>query len=178
MAEAREFQRCALIIGVLSTLESQHDRLISVLEENFGPVDIHSPVLDFSFTDYYDSEMGGRPVRYILLFRNLIDPAALADIKTLTNELEKQFSLEGNRRINLDPGTLSLANLVLATCKDRSHRIPLRDGVYAETTLIYPNHDFQALPWSYADYSSDAVRAVLRSFRDKYREILRTTKKT
>ena len=65
MAEAREFQRCALIIGVLSTLESQHDRLIAVLEDNFGPVDMHSPVLDFSFTDYYDDEMGGRPVRYL-----------------------------------------------------------------------------------------------------------------
>ena len=49
MAEAREFQRCALMIGVLSTLEVQHDRLISVLEENFGPVDMHSPVMDFSY---------------------------------------------------------------------------------------------------------------------------------
>jgi len=175
MAEAREFQKCALIMGVLSTLETQHDRLISVLEDNFGPVDMHGPVLDFSFTDYYDSEMGGRPVRYLLLFRNLIDPAALADIKTLTNTLEKQFSLEGNRRINLDPGLLSLDNLILATCKDRSHRIPLKDGIYAETTLIYQNHDFQRLPWTYADYSSDEVRAVLRSFRTRYRELLKTT---
>ena len=175
MAEAREFQRCALIIGVLSTLESQHDRLIAVLEDNFGPVDMHSPVLDFSFTDYYDSEMGGRPVRYLLLFRNLIDPSALADIKTLTNELEKQFSLEGNRRINLDPGTLSLANLVLATCKDRSHRIALKDGIYGETTLIYQDHDFQRLPWTYADYSSGEVRSILRSFRARYRELLKTT---
>ena len=175
MAEAREFQRCALIIGVLSTLESQHDRLIAVLEDNFGPVDMHSPVLDFSFTDYYDAEMGGRPVRYLLLFRNLIDPSALADIKTLTNELEKQFSLDGNRRINLDPGTLSLANLVLATCKDRSHRIALKDGIYGETTLIYQDHDFQRLPWTYADYSSDEVRSILRSFRARYRELLKTT---
>ena len=175
MAEAREFQRCALIIGVLSTLESQHDRLIAVLEDYFGPVDMHSPVLDFSFTDYYDDEMGGRPVRYLLLFRNLIDPSALADIKTLTNELEKQFSLEGNRRINLDPGTLSLANLVLATCKDRSHRIALKDGIYGETTLIYQDHDFQRLPWTYADYSSEEVRSILRSFRTRYRELLKTT---
>ena len=175
MVEAREFQRCALIIGVLSTLESQHDRLIAILEDNFGPVDMHSPVLDFSFTDYYDDEMGGRPVRYLLLFRNLIDPSALADIKTLTNELEKQFSLEGNRRINLDPGTLSLANLVLATCKDRSHRSALKDGIYGETTLIYQDHDFQRLPWTYADYSSEEVRSILRSFRARYRELLKTT---
>ena len=119
--------------------------------------------------------MGGRPVRYLLLFRNLIDPSALADIKTLTNELEKQFSLDGNRRINLDPGTLSLANLVLATCKDRSHRSALKDGIYGETTLIYQDHDFQRLPWTYADYSSDEVRSILRSFRARYRELLKTT---
>jgi len=176
MAQAREFRRCALIMGVLSTFEDQHDRLISILEENFGPVEAVSPVMDFSFTDYYDAEMGGCPVRYLLMFRNLIDPSALADIKTLTNELEKQFAAEGGgRRVNLDPGTLSLANLILATCKDRSHRIPLRDGIYGETTLIYQDHDFQRLPWTYADYSSDDVRAVLRSFREKYRIMLKTT---
>jgi len=179
MAQAREFQKCALVMGVLSTLEEQHDRLISILEDRFGPVEAVSPVMEFSFTDYYDSEMGGRPVRYLLMFRNLIDPSELAAIKTWTNGLEKQFaSGDGGRRINLDPGILSLANLILATCKDRSHRIPLRDGIYGETTLIYQDHDFQRLPWTYADYSSDAVRAVLRSFREKYRGFLKTTQKT
>ena len=178
MAQAREFSRCALVMGVLSTLEEQHDDLISILEENFGPVEAVSPEMEFSFTDYYDSEMGGRPVRYILMFRNLIDPSSLADIKIRTNELEKRFaSVDGGRRINLDPGTLSLANLILATCKDRSHRIPLKEGIYGETTLIYQDHDFRRLPWTYADYSSDEVRAILRSFRDKYRGMLRTTQK-
>ena len=179
MAEAREFQKCALIMGVLSTSEDRHEELMSLLEKHFGPVEMCSPVMDFPFTDYYDGEMGGRPVRYILMFRNLVDPSSLAEIKTRTNELEKLFASEsGGRTVNLDPGTLSLANLILATCKDRSHRIPLRDGIYAETTLIYQDHDFQRLPWTYADYSSDAVRAVLRSFREKYREILKATQKT
>lgn len=176
MALAKDFQKCALVMGVLSTLEEQHDNLVSLLEEHFGPVEDASPVLDFPFTDYYDSEMGGRPVRYLLMFRNLVDPSCLADIKTLTNGLEKRFAAEdGGRRINLDPGILSLAGLILATCKDRSHRIPLKDGIYGETTLIYQDHDFRRLPWTYADYSSDEVRAVLRSFREKYREILKTT---
>ncbi len=178
MAQAREFQRCALVIGVLSTLEEQHDRLVSVLTDHFGPVEASSPVMEFSYTDYYDAEMGGRPVRYLLMFHDLIDPSSLADIKTLTNGLEKEFTADGGgRRVNLDPGTLSLANLILATCKDRSHRIPLRDGIYGETTLIYQDHDFRSLPWTYADYSSGEVRAVLRSFREKYRSILKTTQK-
>ena len=127
--------------------------------------------MDFSFTDYYDSEMGSRPQRYLLLFRNLVDPSDLADIKIRTNELEKLFATEeGNRHINLDPGVLSLSSFILATCKDRSHRIPLHDGIYGETTLIYKDHDFQSLPWTYADYRSDEIRSLLRAFRDIYKK--------
>ena len=171
MATAREFQKCALVVGVLSTIEDKREEIILNLENEFGPIETTSPVLDFPYTDYYDSEMGRRPVRYLLLFENLVDPSALADIKTETNEIEKSFADEnGNRRVNLDPGTLSLANFILATCKDRSHRIPIKDGIYGETTLIYQDRDFQALPWTYADYRSDDVRTILRNFRDIYRK--------
>ena len=171
MATAREFQKCALVVGVLSTIEDKREEIIINLENEFGPIETTSPVLDFPYTDYYDSEMGRRPVRYLLLFENLVDPSALADIKTETNEIEKSFADEnGNRRVNLDPGTLSLANFILATCKDRSHRIPIKDGIYGETTLIYQDRDFQALPWTYADYRSDDVRTILRNFRDIYRK--------
>ncbi len=177
MATAREFQRCALVIGVLSSLEERHDEIIAALEDHFGPVEEQSPIFDFSFTDYYDSEMGSRPVRYLLLFRDLVDPALLADFKNLTNSLEKTFAFEdGRRRVNLDPGILSLSSFILATCKDRSHRIPLRDGIYAETTLIYQDRDFQRLPWTYADYSSEEIKAVLRAFREKYKKNSRDEK--
>ena len=158
-------------MGVLSTAEDRREELLSVLQQNFGPVEIQSPVMDFPFTDYYDSEMGQRPKRYLLLFQNLVDPSTLADIKIRTNELEKLFSTEeGQRHVNLDPGVLSLSSFILATCKDRSHRIPLHDGIYAETTLIYKDHDFQSLPWSYADYKSDEIRCLLRQFRDIYKK--------
>ena len=174
MATARDFQKCALVIGVLSTIEDKREDIIKTLEKEFGPIEAASPVLEFPYTDYYDSEMGQRPVRYLLLFENLVDPSDLADIKTKTNKMETVFADEnGNRHVNLDPGTLSLANFILATCKDRSHRIPLKGGIYGETTLIYQDHDFQALPWTYADYRSDDIRAILRSFRDTYRKKLK-----
>lgn len=171
MATARSYSKCALVIGVLSTAEERRAELLSVLQKNFGPIESQSPNMDFSFTDYYDSEMGSRPQRYLLLFRNLVDPSDLADIKIRTNELEKLFATEeGNRHINLDPGVLSLSSFILATCKDRSHRIPLHDGIYGETTLIYKDHDFQSLPWTYADYRSDEIRSRLRAFRDIYKK--------
>ena len=171
MATARAYSKCALVIGVLSTAEERRAELLSVLQKKFGPIESQSPSMDFSFTDYYDSEMGSRPQRYLLLFCNLVDPSDLADIKIRTNELEKLFATEeGNRHINLDPGVLSLSSFILATCKDRSHRIPLHDGIYGETTLIYKDHDFQSLPWTYADYRSDEIRSLLRAFRDIYKK--------
>ena len=102
MATAREFQKCALVVGVLSTVEDRRKDILKALEKEFGPIEAQSPVLDFPYTDYYDGEMGGRPVRYLLLFRNLIDPSALADIKTKTNEMELSYAnANGNRRVNL-----------------------------------------------------------------------------
>lgn len=180
MAIARPYERCALVVGVLSCLEEEKEekaKAFESLESSFGPILHESEALDFSYTNYYDKEMGARPVRYFLMFRNLVDPSTLADIKKKTNEIELLFSSPIDnplaRRINLDPGILSLSSFILATCKDRSHRIPLHDGIYAETTLIYQDKDFQRLPWTYADYSSPKVRDVLRFFRDEYRRLLK-----
>lgn len=174
MAVAREFEKTALVIGILSALEEERTKLLSLLENAFGPIKAITPVLDFPFTDYYDEEMGGHPVRYLLLFERLIDPSSLASIKIMTNDMEKLFSGKGTGRpINIDPGILSLANFILATCKDRSHRIPLSLGVYGEVTLIYQNKDFQALPWTYADYASEDVKLHLRVFRETYRSMIR-----
>ena len=174
MATAEKFEKSALVMGVLSTAEDRREELFDLLEKNFGKIRKVSPVMDFSFTDYYDGEMGARPVRYVLLFDNLVDPSDLADLKTRSNELETLFSdaepTEGQgRHVNLDPGLLSLSNFILATCKNRSHRIALRNGIYAEVTLLYQNRDFRALPWTYADWASDELRAVLRSFRAELR---------
>ncbi len=188
MALARPFEKCALVMGVLSTAEDRREQLFAQLEAKFGKIAIASPVMAFPYTNYYDGEMGGHPVRYLLLFEPLIDPSTLADIKTWTNALELEYASPEvgdnaiskpqaqGRKINLDPGILSLSSFILATCKDRSHRIPLRDGIYAETTLIFQDKDFQRLPWSYADYCSDDIRAILRSFRDFYRNLLKQAK--
>lgn len=180
MALARPFEKCALVIGVLSTAEDKREQLFGQLEARFGKIAIASPVMAFPYTNYYDGEMGGHPVRYLLMFETLVDPSTLASIKTWTNALELQYATAGaeaqGRKINLDPGILSLSSFILATCKDRSHRIPLQDGIYAETTLIFQDKDFQRLPWSYADYSSDEIKAILRSFRNFYRNLLKQAK--
>lgn len=173
MATANEFEKSALVIGILSSAEERRQELLDILEENFGEILEVSQTYDFPYTDYYDEEMSGHPVRYLIMFRNLINPALLADIKIKTNGIEKTFANEKGRRINIDPGILTLHNFILATCKNRSHRIPLQNGVYGEVTLIYQDKDFQRLPWTYADYSCDEIKQSLREFRTEYKEIVR-----
>lgn len=176
MSKVRDFDKTALVIGILSSLEEERENLLSALRNEFGDILISTPAMPFPYTDYYDREMSRHPVRYFILFRNLINPQTLADIKIKTNSIEHLFENEAGRRINIDPGIMSLSNFILATGKDRSHRIPLQNGIYGEVTLIYQDHDYQRLPWTYADYASEEVKSILKSFRDSYRQLLRQEK--
>lgn len=160
----REYDDVMLIMGVLS-VKGFPASLKAELEESFGPIEEITEPFPFSFTDYYVPEMGDGIMRFFIRFQRLIKPDELAAIKSKTIEIEKKYSEEGGRKINLDPGTLSDSNLILATTKNRSHRIAIGDSLYGELTLIYQNHDFQSFPWTYADYKSDKVRGILISFR-------------
>ena len=97
-------------------------------------------------------------------------------IKERTNEIEGEWAEDGRRSINLDPGLLSLSSIVLATTKNRSHRIAIGRSLYAELTLIYQNRHFEALPWTYADYRSEEVQEVLLRLRDRYKQLSRLAK--
>jgi hypothetical protein len=138
------------------------------LSETFGPTDYESDLLPFDHTSYYAAEFGQGLVREIVAFAELIDPGRLAEIKRLTNDLEMGWAKEGKRRINLDPGYVSLAKLVLATTKNRGQRIYLGQGIYAEVTLCYRNKTFRSWEWTYPDYASSPYIAIFNHIRELY----------
>jgi len=78
----------------------------------------------------------------------------LAEIKVFTNSVEDSLAVGEKRRINIDPGYVSAANVILASTKDYSHRIYIGKGIYAEVTTIYRKDGYVKLPWSYPDYMS------------------------
>ncbi|HKL60276.1 MAG TPA: DUF4416 family protein [Sphaerochaeta sp.] len=176
MGEVRAFVPARLIMGVLSSDEGVHPELFSLLEKQFGPILEMSEQTPFTFTDYYDEEMGSEPQRFFLVFENLYDPSLLSDAKLITNELEKKFKKQGCRTINLDPGLISAPNLTLATTKNRGHRIPLQKGIYAEVTLLYEKGQFNTLPWTYADYGCDAYRLLFKRYRSDYMLVIKGLK--
>jgi len=146
------------------------------LETAYGPVGLVSPDFDFHFTRYYETDMGTELKKRFLVFSNLVDPACLADVKLHTNRLEEETADAGpfaeRRPLNLDPGLLQLGKFMLATVKDKDHRIYLGDGIFAEVTLRFTAGNFEPWPWTYADYREDNVRSFLKQARDYYRQRL------
>jgi hypothetical protein len=173
MGRAAGFTPEKLLMGILISAPDRRAELLGCLEEAWGPSDFISAAIPFTFTDYYDGEMGGGIERLFVSFETLVDPASLAEIKIRTNRLEERFRGEGGRRVNLDPGLLALSRFTLATTKENAHRIPLRDGIYAEITLLYGKGGYQPLPWTYPDYRTETYRAILAEVRRLYKAQLR-----
>ena len=140
------------------------------LEEVLGPVEEESPLLPFDKTRYYAPEFGEHLVRRFFFFERLIPQELIVPIKHLAWKIEKEFSVAGKRRVNIDPGYLLLERLVLVTFKNFSHRIYLGAGVYGEVTLVFRKGKFESLPWTYPDYAAQESRLIFEKARQRYRE--------
>ena len=165
-----DFEKEKLIIGFIYHEEHTFLEALRRMKERFGEVDFSTEEFSFTneFSNYYDEEIGGEAKRRILSFETLVDPSLQAEIKTFTNAVEKEMSVDGNRKVNLDPGFLSHGRLLLATTKKTGFRIPLSDGIYTELTLFYARGEFHSLPWTYMDYKSELVQKFLLRVRKRY----------
>ena len=107
--------------------------------------------------------------RLWIVTEQLIKLDHLADIKNFARKMEVKFQDENkNRKINIDPGALTLSNFVLATTKNYGHRIYLKDEIFAEVTLIYRKKSFQALEWTYPDYKTNEYITIFNRIREIY----------
>ena len=138
--------------------------------EQYGAVKFSSDPFEFTETDYYTATMGAGLKKQFLAFERLIDSAELASIKRESNDFEAAYTALGKhpepRPLNLDPGYLTPAKLVLASTKDHAHRIYLRDGIFAEVTLVYRQRKWQPLEWTYPDYRRDDYQRFLTQCRE------------
>lgn len=177
MGEIQEPLPVKLIASMFTNEMELFERAKAVLIETFGPVDYESGLLPFDHTAYYRPEFGEGLMRRFVTFARLIDPGQLAEIKRWTNELEMELAVEGKRRINIDPGYVSSAKLVLATTKNRAHRIYLGSGIFAEVTLHYHKKTFRAWEWTYPDYASSPYIAIFNHIRGLYMRQLKGSQK-
>lgn len=157
-----------LIIGFIFKNEKVIERAKLLLKKRFGEIDFESETLDFKHTDYYCAEFGQDLKRRFISFKKLISPEDLPETKIATNKIEEKLSFKGSRLINIDPGYLDLAKLILASTKDYKHRIYLNQGIFAEVTLFYQNKTFKPWEWTYPDYQTDEYIAIFNQIRGIY----------
>jgi hypothetical protein len=174
VSEPREHKPVKIIVGMFTNRLELFQEALRALQKRFGPADYESPLLPFDKTDYYESEFGKNLKRKFYSFKRLIEAEDLAKIKIFTNSLEKKFSNKrGNRLINLDPGYLAPAKLVLATTKDYQHRIYYGKGIYGEVTLRYKKESFIPWEWTYPDYRTKEYIEIFNHIRKIYMEQLK-----
>jgi hypothetical protein len=171
MGEIRDSTPVLLIIAAISRHEAALEWAQERCAEHFGPVALASEAFDFTETDYYTATMGAGLKKQFFAFERLVDPAALAGIKCETNRWEREYAELGRhdepRPLNLDPGYITPAKLVLASTKDHAHRLYLRDGIYAELTLAYRDRQWQSLEWTYPDYRRDDYQRFFTQCRER-----------
>jgi hypothetical protein len=144
-------------------LESLFPRLKPLL----GEVDAQSGIYVFDFTGYYEAEMGQGLHKVFLAFDQLMHPARLAFLKNATNQLEMEWAKSGKRRVNIDPGYLSLAKLVVASAKDFAHRIYLGQGIYGDLQLQFKQGAFHVQPWTFPDYQTEEALNFFKAARNE-----------
>jgi len=169
-------QKTKFFCGLLSKPEFSLNDLAPKLERVWGPIEkVYGP-LPFNFTDYYHPEMGAPLLRRFVSFAPPFDRSELAGRKLESMRIEDEFSDGARRRVNIDPGYMTLGQLILSTSKDREHRIYIGGGVFAEVTLFYSKGSYQAFPWTYRDYASVPYRDFFLDIRASLKAQLNTDK--
>jgi hypothetical protein len=167
MGIIKEIRHVKPICGVLFAKGIDLPKVTRELNEILGPIQDQTPIFDFSFTDYYKQEMGVDLKKCFLSFTNLVHPKLLPGIKIKTNAIEAEWSIKGKRRVNLDPGYVTGAKVVLATTKDFAHRVYLADGIYGDVQLQYKHQCFNTYHWTYPDYQTDLVLTFFERVREQ-----------
>ena len=180
MWEINEPKPVKLIIGILAADENSLQAAIESTIAQFGAPDLTSRIFPFTQTEYYAGQTGGNILRQFVSFGKLIDPGELSMIKLKTNDIEeklaKKLALPFPRPVNLDPGTIEPAKLILASTKNFSHRIYIGDNIYAELTLSYSKGQWESYKYTFPDYKEPRYHDHLSKVRQRLVEQLREMK--
>lgn len=141
-----------------------------ILEKKFGKIDFESEKIAFNGTDYYYSEMGKPLFRRFVSFKKLRQPEKFVKIKLYCLKVEKKFALNLRRQINIDPGYITDAKLVLTTTKNFSHRLYLGKGIYAEVTLRYLKDNFYGSSTTFPDYHTLKYKKIFLNIRKTFHQ--------
>ena len=175
----KELPDVKLFFGLLVASEELFEIVEKRLVVDFGAIDLLSVIFPFKHTTYYNDEMGEKILRRYVSCTGLMHMDELPGVKLHTNRVERLLCDPDTkkRRVNIDPGYLTLSKVVLATTKDYDHRLYLSKGIFGEVTLTYKKKHggFQPLPWTYPDYQEPHTLEFFNTLRDTYKAQIRQT---
>ena len=145
------------------------------LSDILGETDFIGPPHPFDMTDYYEDEMGPSLNRVIVSFTRLGEATDLVEVKLEVDRLEEKLSGGAGRTVNIDPGYIDYFKLVLASFKEGPQKIYLGRGVYADPVLMFEDHEWRILPWSFPDFREklymEEFGAIRRIYKEQRREV-------
>ena len=158
---------------------SRHDSALNWAREmsckHWGELLCESDRFVFDQTSFYEREMGSDLRKTFFAYANLVDPLDLPAVKLQAIAWEKEFASadfhEESRPLNLDPGYLTEAKFVLATTKDRDHRLVLADGIFGEVTLYFHRGTWTTREWTYPDYCRREYHDFFTKCRNELRDL-------
>ncbi len=166
-----------LVCGILFSDAALCGQALQLLSERYGRVDYKSPLYPFDCTDYYVAEMGSPIYRQFISFQEMRSPSCLAKIKLECNHVEERLAVDGQRKVNLDPGYMDYDKFVLASAKYNAHKIYLDLGIYADLTLRYERGHYKPSEYAFPDFKSgrydDAFLHIRARFKGQLRRLLK-----
>ena len=140
------------IAGILypETDSGWFDWTLEKLREAWGESEFVSEPVPFTMTDYYHN-IAPRLTRRFIAFDELAPAGGLFGWKLEAAAIEAESRTP--RIVNIDPGYVDGARLILASTKDHAHRIYLRDGIYAEVTLRFRFGKWTAFDYTFPDFA-------------------------
>ncbi|MDD2205831.1 MAG: DUF4416 family protein [Aminobacterium sp.] len=160
-----------LITGVLYPDEYWRLWVIEKVSEMWGePECISEPHL-FDITNYYH-DIAPTLYRQFISFKGLRDGGDLVRWKKESCHIEEgSYRVENGvnvRSVNIDPGYINGARLVLASTKDHAHRIYISDGIFAEVTMRYRFKKWVSFDYTFPDFASGRYDTFLSAVKNSW----------
>ncbi len=152
------------------------DEALKLWESKWGEADVFSPTHN-PMIEYYSKEMGDKESlkRLLVVSKKLYEREVLVEAKLWAVAEEDNRKTKG-RHINIDPGLMTLENIILGTGKIYGHRPYLGQGVYADLNLLYISGSYSPLEWTYPDYKEIEVISFFNHTRIELHETLKLQK--
>ncbi len=154
MGRTKPAEPVILTFALLYNNEEYRANALELIEKNFGKIAQTSQTSSFNYSRYYEKEIGPNLTRQYFAIAGTFYQGDIAQAKITANQIEDFLADEsGRRRVNIDPGYVTIAKLIVPTTKDATYRVYIRDGIYAQPMLYFLGNTFVPWEWTYNDYT-------------------------